>query len=87
MYQRATTQKCHISARLFLQALVTRVTTITVKARSNFFCSMKKYRMTMAEIQTVPVKHGYTHQRLNRRCKALVPENKPKEVEFWCMLQ
>ena len=38
MYQRATMQKCHISARLFLQASVTRVTTdYTVKARSIFF--------------------------------------------------
>ena len=43
MYQRATTQKCHISARLFLQALVTRVTTdYTVKARSNFFAPFEK---------------------------------------------
>ena len=29
----------------------------------------------------------YTQQRLNRRHKALVPENKLKEAEFWCMLE
>ena len=30
---------------------------------------------------------NYTQQQLNRRHKALVSKNKPKEAEFWYMLQ
>ena len=29
----------------------------------------------------------YTQQQMNRRHKALIPDNKPKEAEFCCMLQ
>ena len=38
----------------------------------------------------MPVRHIMlysTRQRLNRRRKALVPKNKPKEAEFPCMLE
>ena len=36
MYQRATTQKCHISARLFLQALVTRVMLLDLNVADSY---------------------------------------------------
>ena len=60
MYQRATTQECVFSARLFLQALITRVTTdYTVKARSNFFAPpFEKKDLTMVEMKTLLVRHG-----------------------------
>ena len=87
MYQRATKQKCLISTKLFYRALVTRV----MLARLLFYAIASNSKRGFDDGGNTNSAHKawhviqYTQQRLNRRRKALVPENKPKEVEFWCM--
>ena len=53
MYQRATTQKCVISTKLFYRAMVTRVTNnYSNKALIDFFARFEKKDLTMVEIKT-----------------------------------
>ena len=78
MYQRATTQKCVISTKLFLQASVTRVTTdYTVKHVVIFLLRFEKRAINDGGNENSARKAWhviqYTHQQLNRRRKALVP--------------
>ena len=57
------------------------------KARNRFFCSVSKKGFDDGDNENTAGKAWhvihYTQEQLNRRRKALVPENKLKEAEFW----
>ena len=81
-----------LKLQIFLGSIHVCITTATVIKATFFFCDdFLNYRFDDGQNTNSARKAWqriqYTNQQLNRRRKALIQQNEPKEAEFWCMLQ